>query len=295
MSPLDLRCIDQAQGLRRTSVSSSARPLQVIAITGGKGGVGKTTVSVNLAVALAESGRNTLLLDADLGLANVDVLLGLTPRFTLADVVDGRCGIEDTILEGPHGLAVVPAASGRRRMAELGAAEHVGLVRAFSELKRDLDVMIVDTAAGISDSVLTFAQAAQEVIVVVCNEPASITDTYALIKLLSHERGVKRVQVLPNMVRSLAEGRELFNKLVRVTDRFLDVTINLLSAVPHDDWMRRAIQRQQPVVDAYPSSPSARALRSVAQRIEQWSAPSGPRGNVEFFVERLVAHQGAIA
>jgi len=295
MSPLDLRCIDQAHGLRRTSVSSSARPLQVIAITGGKGGVGKTTVSVNLAVALAESGRNTLLLDADLGLANVDVLLGLTPRFTLADVVDGRCGIEDTILEGPHGLAVVPAASGRRRMAELGAAEHVGLVRAFSELKRDLDVMIVDTAAGISDSVLTFAQAAQEVIVVVCNEPASITDTYALIKLLSHERGVKRVQVLPNMVRSLAEGRELFNKLVRVTDRFLDVTINLLSAVPHDDWMRRAIQRQQPVVDAYPSSPSARALRSVAQRIEQWSAPSGPRGNVEFFVERLVAHQGAIA
>jgi flagellar biosynthesis protein FlhG len=295
MSQHDLCRIDQAHGLRGARVTSAARPLQVIAVTGGKGGVGKTTVSVNLAVALAQSGRRTLLLDADLGLANVDVLLGLTPRFTLADVVDGRCCIEDTVLEGPHGLAVVPAASGRRRMAELGAAEHIGLVRAFSELKRDLDVMIVDTAAGISDSVQTFAQAAQEVIVVVCNEPASITDAYALIKLLSHDRGVKRVQVLPNMVRNLAEGRELFTKLVRVTDRFLDVTINLLSAIPYDDWMRRAIQRQQTVVDAYPASTSARALRAVAQRIEQWSAPTGPSGNVEFFVERLVASQGAMA
>ena len=286
---------DQAQGLRHPLDASNNAPVRVVAVTGGKGGVGKTTVAVNLATALADSGRRTLLLDADLGLANVDVLLGLTPTYTLADVVDGRCSVEDTIIEGPRGLAVVPAASGRRRMADLGPAEHVGLVRAFSELKRDLDVMVVDTAAGLSDSVMTFAQAAQEIIVVVCNEPASITDAYALIKLLSHERGVRRVQVLPNMVRSLAEGRELFNKLVRVTERFLDVTVNLLSAVPYDDWMKRAIQRQQAVVEAFPSSPSAQALLGVARRIDQWSAPAGPRGNVEFFVERLVSRQGVPA
>ncbi|HEX4479429.1 MAG TPA: P-loop NTPase [Rudaea sp.] len=285
---------DQAQGLR-VPLLTTPKPVRVVAVTGGKGGVGKTTVATNLAVALADAGSRTLLLDADLGLANVDVLLGVTPTYTLADVVDGRCSVEETIIEGPRGLAIVPAASGRRRMADLGAAEHIGLVRAFSELKRDLDVMIVDTAAGLSDGVLTFAQAAQEVIVVVCNEPASITDAYALIKLLSHERGVKRVQVLPNMVRNLAEGRELFNKLVRVTDRFLDVTVSLLSAIPYDDWMRRAIQRQQAVVEAYPASASALALQTVARRIDQWAAPQGPRGNVEFFVERLIGAQGVAA
>jgi flagellar biosynthesis protein FlhG len=202
---------DQAQGLRKPRV----KPVRVIAVSGGKGGVGKTSVSVNLAVALADAGRQVMLLDADLGLANVDVLLGLSPRFTLADVIEGRCTLEDTLLEGPHGLAVVPASSGKRSMAELSAPEQVGLIRAFSELDRDIDVMVVDTAAGIHDSVLTFAQAAQDVILVVCNEPASITDAYALIKVLSRERGVSRVHIIANMVRSPAEGRELFDKLDR--------------------------------------------------------------------------------
>lgn len=283
---------DQAEGLRKTT----PKPVRVICVTGGKGGVGKTSVSVNLAVAMADAGRHVLLLDADLGLANVDVLLGLTPRFTLADVIEGRCTLQDTLLEGPHGLAIVPAASGKRKMAELSAPEQVGLIRAFSELDRDLDVMVIDTAAGISDSVLTFAQAAQDVILVVCNEPASITDAYALIKVLSRERGISRVHVLANMVRSPAEGRELFDKLARVTDRFLDVTISLLGIIPHDEWLRRSIQRQQAVVEAFPASPSAHALRGVARRIDQWTAPSGPRGPVEFFVERMVTpREGATA
>ena len=283
---------DQAEGLRKTT----PKPVRVICVTGGKGGVGKTSVSVNLAVAMADAGRHVLLLDADLGLANVDVLLGLTPRFTLADVIEGRCTLQDTLLEGPHGLAIVPAASGKRKMAELSAPEQVRLIRAFSELDRDLDVMVIDTAAGISDSVLTFAQAAQDVILVVCNEPASITDAYALIKVLSRERGISRVHVLANMVRSPAEGRELFDKLARVTDRFLDVTISLLGIIPHDEWLRRSIQRQQAVVEAFPASPSAHALRGVARRIDQWTAPSGPRGPVEFFVERMVTpREGATA
>ena len=133
-------------------------PVRVIAVTGGKGGVGKTNVSVNLAVSLAEMGKRTLLMDADLGLANVDVLLGLSPKFTLADLVAGRCQLEDVLLEGPEGLMVVPASSGFRHMAELTPAEHVGLVHVFSELQRALDVMVVDTAAGITDSVLTFCR-----------------------------------------------------------------------------------------------------------------------------------------
>ncbi|UYB50515.1 P-loop NTPase [Xanthomonas sp. AM6] len=264
-------------------------PVRTIAVTGGKGGVGKTNISVNLSMALADMGKRTLLLDADLGLANVDVLLGLTPKFTLADLVAGRCTLEEVLIDMPNGLMVVPAASGRRHMAELPPAQHVGLVNVFSELQRELDVMIIDTAAGITDSVLTFCQAAQDAVVVVCDEPASITDAYALIKVLSRERGVDRVQIVANMVRDLNEGRLLYDKLSRVCEKFLgDVSLNYLGCVPQDDWLRLAVQRQQPVVKAYPSSPSAQAIAEIARRTARWQAPTVPRGNVEFFVERII-------
>ena len=265
-------------------------PVRVMAVTGGKGGVGKTNISVNLAVAFAGMGKRTLLMDADLGLANVDVLLGLSPKFTLADLVAGRCGIGDVLVTGPDGLLIVPASSGFRHMAELLPAEHVGLVNVFSELQDELDIMVVDTAAGITDSVLTFCQAAQDAVVVVCDEPASITDAYALIKVLSRERGVDRVHVVANMVRDTNEGRRLYEKLARVCERFLgDVALHYLGAVPQDDWLRRAVQRQQPVVKAYPGSPSARAIGEIARLAARWKPPIGARGNVEFFVERMIS------
>jgi len=264
-------------------------PVRTIAVTGGKGGVGKTNLSVNLSMALADMGKRTLLLDADLGLANVDVLLGLTPRYTLADLVAGRCTLEESIIDMPNGLMVVPAASGRRYMAELAPGQHVGLINVFSELERDLDVMVIDTAAGITDSVLTFCQAAQDAVVVVCDEPASITDAYALIKVLSRERGVDRVQIVANMVRDPNEGRLLYDKLGRVCEKFLgDVSLNYLGCVPQDDWLRLSVQRQQPVVKAYPASPSAQAIAEIARRTARWQAPTAPRGNVEFFVERMI-------
>ncbi|WP_293717279.1 MinD/ParA family protein [Stenotrophomonas sp. UBA7606] len=266
-----------------------AGPVRTIAVTGGKGGVGKTNVSANLAVALAGMGKRTLLLDADLGLANIDVVLGLQPKHTLADLVAGRASLEDVIIEGPNGVLVVPAASGRRHMAELQPAEHVGLVNVFSELERDLDVMIIDTAAGINDSVLTFCQAAQDTVVVVCDEPASITDAYALIKVLSRERGVDRVQVVANMARDPNEGRALYEKLVRVCEKFLiDVSLNYLGCVPQDDWLRLSVQRQQPVVKLYPSAPAALAIQEIARRTSRWQAPTAPRGGVEFFLERIL-------
>ena len=180
-------------------------------------------------------------------------------------------------------------------MADLGRAEHAGLVDVISELEREVEILIIDTAAGITDSVLTFCQAAQDAIVVVCDEPASITDAYALIKVLSRERGVDRVQVVANMVRDPNEGRVLYEKLTRVCEKFLaDVSLNYLGAVPQCDWLRMAVQRQQAVVLAYPGSPSARALVEIAQRIARWQAPTAPRGHVEFFVERML-RQGAPA
>jgi flagellar biosynthesis protein FlhG len=280
---------DHNPAFQATQPSAAPAPVRVIAVASGKGGVGKTSVSVNLGLALQNAGQRTLLLDTDLGLANVDVMLGLSPRFTLADVFAGRCELKDTLLEGPRGMWIVPAASGKRHMTELLPQQHVGLVHAFSQLDVPIDTMVVDNAAGIADGVLTFCQAAQDVVVVVCDEPASVTDAYALIKVLSRDRGVSRIQILANQVQHAAEGRLLFDKLQRVTGKFLDVTLNYLGAVPRDEWLRRAVQRQEAVVDAFPSAPASAAFRDIARRAGQWQSPPGPRGHVEFFMERLIA------
>jgi len=280
---------DHNPAFQATQPSAAPAPVRVIAVASGKGGVGKTSVSVNLGLALQNAGQRTLLLDTDLGLANVDVMLGLSPRFTLADVFAGRCELKDTLLEGPRGMWIVPAASGKRHMTELLPQQHVGLVHAFSQLDVPIDTMVVDNAAGIADGVLTFCQAAQDVVVVVCDEPASVTDAYELIKVLSRDRGVSRIQILANQVQHVAEGRQLFDKLQRVTSKFLDVTLNYLGAVPRDEWLRRAVQRQEAVVDAFPSAPASAAFRDIARRAGQWQSPPGPRGHVEFFMERLIA------
>src|SRR3954471_20324966 len=176
--------------------SMQANPVQVIAVTGGKGGGGKNTGAGNLAASLAPRGKEVMLLDGDLGLANVDVFLGLTPRLTLADVLAGNCTLEEVVLEAPQGFRVVPAASGIAQLAELDSMTHLGLVRAFGDLTMNLDVMVVDTAPGIAGSVLQFAQAAQQVLIVLCDEPASLTDAYALIKILSRDHGVTKFRVL---------------------------------------------------------------------------------------------------
>ncbi|MGC8732334.1 MAG: MinD/ParA family protein [Halothiobacillaceae bacterium] len=280
---------DQAQTLR---AMQRMRPVQVLAVTSGKGGVGKTNVSVNLAVALARSGQQVMLMDADLAMANVDVLLGIHPKLNLAHVMDGSHSLQEVIVEGPAGIHVVPASSGVKKMAELGPRENAGLIHAFSELTLPLDTLIIDTAAGIADSVVSFSRAAREVLVVVCDEPASLTDAYALIKVLSRDYGVDRFHVIANMTHSPSEGRLLYQKLAAVCDRFLDVTLNFLGAVPFDEYLRKAVQRQQPVVEAYNASRAAQSFMQMAERIAKWPRPSGPDGRLEFFVERLVQFTG---
>jgi flagellar biosynthesis protein FlhG len=279
---------DQADTLHQLN---STRPVKVIAVTGGKGGVGKTTVSANLAVAIAAQGRDVMLVDADFGMANVDVVLGLHTRFHLGHVVAGECLLEDAIVTGPHGLQIVPAASGIKKMANLTDAEQAGIIRAFSDLYHRVEVLVVDTAAGLHDSVLTFSQAAHHVVVVVCDEPASITDAYALIKVLSREHGVQRFQILANQTRRSGEGPELFQKISRVCDRFLNVTLEFAGSIPFDDYLRRAVQRQTAVVDTYPASISSVALKNLASKADKWSVPKGARGHLEFFVERMVGAQ----
>lgn len=274
--------------------SAHSRMAQVITVASGKGGVGKSSVTVNLAYSLQQSGRKVLLLDADFGLANLDVLLGLQPRFHLGHVLEGRCSLQESLVRGPGGILIVPAASGNTALAEMSPTEQAGLIHAFSELDVDIDTLLIDSAAGIAGNVLTFAQAAHHVLVVVCDEPASITDAYALIKVLSRDRGLDRFQVLANMTGNPAQGQELFRKLLKVTDRFLNVNLEYVGAVPFDERLRQAIQRQKLVVETWPGSPSAQAFRDLARTVGGWRAVSGPRGHLEFFVDRMLG-QGSVA
>jgi len=267
----------------------SGKPVKVIAITGGKGGVGKTNISVNLAIALCMQGYKTMLLDADLGLANVDVMLGLSNRRNLSHVLSGECELKDIVVTGPEGVQIVPASSGTQNMSELSPMEHAGIIQAFSEIGHDLDYLIVDTAAGITDMVISFVRASQEVITVVCDEPTSITDAYALMKVMNRDYQQTRFHVLANMVRSPQEGRELFAKLSGVCNRFLDVTLDYLGSVPFDENARNAIRKQKPLVAAFPRSPASVAVKSLAKKIQQWPQPKDASGHIEFFMERLVS------
>ncbi|CAM3846221.1 Flagellum site-determining protein YlxH [Vibrio aerogenes CECT 7868] len=276
---------DQASGLRRLNEPTLTK---VIAVTGGKGGVGKTNVTLGMAMSMARQGKKVMVLDADLGLANVDVMLGIRPKKNLGHVLAGECELQDAITDGPLGIKIIPATSGTQSMVELSHAQHVGLIRAFGSLEEEMDVLLIDTAAGISDMVVSFARAAQDVVVVVCDEPTSITDAYALIKLLSREHQVQRFKVVANMVRSYREGRELFAKLTLVTERFLNVSIELVACIPLDDNVRQSVKKQKIVVDAFPRSPASLAISSLANKALTWPIPRTPSGHLEFFVERLL-------
>jgi flagellar biosynthesis protein FlhG len=273
---------------------SESGPVNVLAVTSGKGGVGKTNVAVNVAVALARAGQRVLLFDADLGLANVDIALGLKPEFDIQHVISGERSLEEIMLDGPGGVRIIPASSGVARMASLAPAEQAGLVHAFSELSFPVDTLVVDTSAGIDNTVLTFTSACQEVIVVVCDEPTSLTDGYALIKVLNQQCGIKRFQILANMVENDLQGRQLFDKLCNVADRFLQVNLGYLGAVPRDDYLRRAVRAQRAVLLEYPRSPSARAFEQIAQRVRRLPA-AAQVGGLGFFIERLVEYRSGSA
>jgi flagellar biosynthesis protein FlhG len=266
-------------------------PVQVIAVTGGKGGTGKTSVAVNLAQALANAGRHTLLLDADLGMANVDVMLGLEARHTLFDVLYGPCKLEDIILTGTQNLQVIPAASGVSQLANLGRQECAGLVRAFSDLREPLETLVVDTATGISSSVASFCSAASEILVVACNEPAALRDTAAQIQVLFAEYGVRRFRILANMVSCAHEGQQLFQSILGQFTNNLDFTLSYAGYIPADDQLRRAVALHQPVVNAFPRSRAAMALTALANRVSQWPQPQCAGGHLEFFVERLIHNE----
>jgi len=269
----------------KTATGSTA--VQTIAVTSGKGGVGKTNIAVNLALALARAGHNTLLLDANLGMANIDELLGLQARVNLMDVLRGHCHLEEIVIEGPDGLLIVPAASGNRELSELGEVECGGLVHAFSELQGRIDSLVIDTSSGISGCVSSFCRASSQVLVVTNDEPTSIRDCVAQIRHLNKFNAIAHFHVLANMVVNASDGSELFKKILELLDDAQDIVISYAGFVPRDDYLRKAVCERRAVIDAFPRSGSAVAINNLARRVIRWRRPDSPHGQLEFFVERL--------
>lgn len=278
---------DQAAGIRKMK---QIKPVRVIAVTSGKGGVGKTNLAVNLGVSLSAMGRRVALMDADMGLANVDILLGINPEYNLSHVLAGEKSLAEIMVNGPFGMKVIPASSGIQQMSALSDRQQAAIIHAFSEIDADLDVLIVDTAAGISPSVVNFARACQEIIVMICDEPTSLTDAYALIKLLNRDYSIYHFHILTNMVQSTQQGQSLFAKLTKVTDRYLDVALQFAGSVPFDNKLRQSVRNQSAVVEAYADSQAALAIKNIARKIDGWPIKSQAGGYLEFFVERMIQY-----
>ena len=267
--------------------SSPARAPHVIAIASGKGGVGKTNLTANLAVALASRGLRVCVLDADLGLANLDVLFGLSPTLSLRDVVRGERRLEDVVVDGPAGIRIIPAASGFEELTRLGSDEQLRLLAEIDGLEDSFDVLLVDTAAGISANVLYFTAAAADALVVITPEPTALTDAYALVKVLATRYGRREFLVAVNMAAGAADAEAAFRRLARVAERFLRVRLEYQGYVPYDDALPRAVRHQHPVVLGAPGSPASQALVALAGRLAG-RPPGRPTGGVQFFFRRLV-------
>ena len=266
--------MDQAEQLRNIvkQQNKKQRSARVITVTSGKGGVGKSNVSVNLAIQMSRLGKRAVILDADFGLANIEVMLGMRPQYNLADMMFRGKDVKDIISTGPEGIGFISGGSGLREMTNLNKDQILSLVHTMYELDHYADVVIIDTGAGISDTVIELVAASSEVLLVATPEPTSITDAYALLKTLHRhdgfENGRSSIKMVGNRIQSYDEGKELYFKLNTVVNKFLGMEIEYLGAIPYDENLSKAVMQQQPVSLAYPDAPSARALLELAMVLE---------------------------
>lgn len=267
--------------------------MRVIAVTSGKGGVGKSNVVANLGLAWARQGLKVLLIDADLGLANLDILLGLTPKFTIQDVLSLRKTLPEVMVEGPEGMKILPASSGIPELAELNEYQRMFLLNELDHYSENLDVVLIDTGAGISRNVLFFTTAAMERIVVANNEPTSITDAYALMKVLVMKYGETRFKLLVNGLNRPQAGNLVYRALLRVTERFLghQISLEYLGVIPHDEAVPKAVLKQQPALALFPKSRASRCFTQLAQDLWETPPPTEFGSTMKFFWRRLLHHQ----
>lgn len=276
---------DQAEGLRRLLARDSVR---VVTLTSGRTGVGKSNIVANLAAALAKRGRQVLVLDEQSGKGSVESLLGLTARYDLMHVIRRERTLEEVMLSGPDGVNIIAAGEGLQMLAGLQQEDQDWLVQAFRQLSQCVDVVLVDAVAGIASNVLPLSLASQEIVIVVSQHASSITDAYALIKVLNQRFAIRRFHILASKVHDEAAAQALFCKMAEVAERFLDVSLDFMGYVPQDEKMKQAGRIFRPVVEAFPTAISAKAVRDLAEAMEQWPYPSGDNGRLESFMQRLI-------
>ncbi len=263
-------------------------PPRVMAITSGKGGVGKTNIVTNLAYALARKGKKVLVLDADLNLANVDVLLGLTPQFNLHHVFTGEKRLRDILVDAPGGFQILPASSGIMEMAELSEEQKLYFLEEIADLGHAIDIMLIDTAAGINNTVIYFTLAAQERVIVLTPEPTSLTDAYAMVKVLSSQHGVKRFRILVNSAQTEKEALAVYRQLTLVADRFLDsLSMDYMGFIPYDAKLPQSVRAQRLVTDLSPRSTVSGKFFALADQILREKATNLSDGNIKFFWQGL--------
>ena len=288
--------MDQAEQLRKLVKSQAvpekpAQVARVITVTSGKGGVGKSSIAVNLAIQLKRLGKRVIVLDADFGLANVEVMLGVRPQYNLADLMFKGKTLPEIITKGPEDIGFISGGSGIQELAKLTREQVVYLTQKLVELDSMADVILIDTGARIADNVLEFVTACSEVFLVATPEPTSITDAYALLKTLNRRAGFSRertsIKMISNRVRNEAEGISLYEKMSLVVDKFLNIQPEFIGMIPQDDNVSKAIMLQKPVSIAYPNSPAAKAIEMIAIKLTNGVEPAGKKGITALFSDLI--------
>ncbi|MBQ8798223.1 MAG: MinD/ParA family protein [Lachnospiraceae bacterium] len=285
--------MDQAEQLRML-VKQQERKMptaRVITVTSGKGGVGKTSIAVNLAIQIQRMGKRVIVLDADFGLANIEVMLGIRPQYNLADLMFRGKSLSEIITKGPEDIGFISGGSGIQELARMTKEQVMYLTQKLVELDSMADVIIVDTGAGIADNVLEFVTASSEVLLVATPEPTSITDAYALLKALNKRAGFKRentsIKMISNRVNSEAEGRNLYEKMSIVVDKFLNIQPEFLGMIPQDDLISKAVMIQKPITVAYPNSAAAKALMAIAAKLYDGTEQDVKKGITGLFSDMI--------
>ncbi|MFK5953265.1 MAG: MinD/ParA family protein [Desulfobacterium sp.] len=269
------------------AVTSGNAP-RVISVTSGKGGVGKTNIVGNLAIALQRMGKKVLIFDADLGLANIDIIFGIHPMDNIDSVIRGEKKLSEIIVQGPEGVSIIPASSGIEEVANLTEGQKLNMLSEFDDLNDQFDIMLIDTGAGISSNVVYFNLAAQERIVVVTPEPTSITDAYALLKVMFSRYGTKEFSILLNMVTDEKEAKGVFKNLSNVADKFLvGISLDYAGFIPGDDTLKKAVIKRRPVICEYPRAVASEHIRILAEHLLN-QADRPVDGNIKFFWKQLI-------
>jgi flagellar biosynthesis protein FlhG len=259
---------------------------RVISVTSGKGGVGKTHTTVNLGLALTKLGKKVLLIDADLGLANINVIMGFEPKAHIGSILNNTQNLDAVLVSHESGLDILPASSGVAELTNLSEGNRVHIMSALEQLTKSYDYVLIDTAAGIGDNVLFFNSSAEQILVVIDPEPTSLTDAYALMKVLSQQCHVKSFTIIANKIPQGSDGRTVYQQVSAVSGKYLDVSLKYLGAIREDSSVRDSVRAQKPFLQLFPSSKASLDIQALAKKLDESERPAQVSGNPQFFLER---------